>query len=462
MRAQIITDRQQWNDFVAASELCNLTQTYEWGELISKQHSDSLHVGVVNDDGSLCAGMLVLVLTLPALHVPYFYAPRGPIIEDPASPAMTILLNFVKAEAHKRGACMLKVEPGVLDGDPKWLNALHHYGFRAIPYAHHLRHEWVTDIRADEQTLLSKMHKKTRQYIRTSGRTGVTIREGGTQSDLDAFYRLYCDTSVRSDFMVLGKEYYENFIRLYKGYAALLVAEQEGRVIAAAIVVRLGRWSWNMYEAASEESRLLRINYLLQWERILWAKSHDCWYFNSRGIPDNLDENDELSGVYNFKRGFGGYAMRSLATHDLVYRPAVYNAYRVLLDGKHWYDKRQAEKKSAEEKKMAEQRQAEKQQTLAPAANVDKAQGSATTASSDKAKRPATTANVSVAEKPQSTPHIPSPLNSSTDTPSVQQEMPQLPETPRPQSAQKSGKREKKVAQQVEVQNVKVEHGSDK
>ncbi|GCE08649.1 lipid II:glycine glycyltransferase FemX [Dictyobacter aurantiacus] len=358
MKAQIITDRQQWNDFVAASELCNLTQTYEWGELMSKRHADSLHVGVVNEDGSLCAAMLVLVSTVPGLHVPYFYAPRGPIIDNPASPAMTILLNFVKAEAHKRGACMLKIEPGVPDGDKTWLNALRHYGFRSIPYAHHLRHEWVTDIRGDEQELMSKMHKKTRQYIRTSARTSTVIRESHEQSAIDAFYRIYCETGERSEFMVLNKEYYENFLRLYKDNAALLIAEYDNRIIAAAIVVRLGRWSWNMYEAASDESREMRVNYLLQWQRILWAKSHGCWYFNSRGIPDVLEEGNELYGVYNFKRGFGGYAMRSLETQDLVYRPLVYQAYRKLLDGKHWYDSQQAAKRKAKELKEAEEKKA--------------------------------------------------------------------------------------------------------
>ncbi|GLV54979.1 hypothetical protein KDH_18260 [Dictyobacter sp. S3.2.2.5] len=366
MKAQIITDRQQWNDFVAASELCNLTQTYEWGELMSKRHADSLHVGVVNEDSSLCAAMLVLVSTVPGLRVPYFYAPRGPIIDNPASPAMTILLNFVKAEAHKRGACMLKIEPGVPDEDKTWLNALRHYGFRSIPYAHHLRHEWVTDIRGDEQELMSKMHKKTRQYIRTSARTGTVIRESHEQSALDAFYRIYRDTGERSEFMVLGKEYYENFLRLYKDNAALLIAEYDNRIIAAAIVVRLGRWSWNMYEAASDESREMRVNYLLQWERIRWAKSHGCWYFNSRGIPDVLEEGNELYGVYNFKRGFGGYAMRSLETQDLVYRPLVYQTYRKLLDGKHWYDSQQAARRKAKELKEAEEKKAAREAAQKP------------------------------------------------------------------------------------------------
>lgn len=441
MKAQIITDRQQWNDFVAASELCNLTQTYEWGELMSKRHSDSLHVGVVNEDGSLCAVMLVLVSTVPVLRVPYFYAPRGPIIADPASPAMTILLNFVKAEAHKRGACMLKVEPGVPDGDTKWLNAFQHYGFQPIPYAHHLRHEWVTDIREDEPALLAKMHKKTRQYIRTAGKTGVTIREGHEQSDIDAFYRIYCETGNRSDFMILSKEYYENFLRLYKDTATLLIAEYENRIIAAAIVVRLGHWSWNMYEAASDESREMRTNYLLQWQRILWSKEHGCWYFNSRGIPDTLEEGNELYGVYNFKRGFSGYAMRSLETHDLVYRPAVYKAYRVLLDSKHWYEEKQAEKKKAEEKRKVEERQAakqaEKQQVVVPAAVPtpepvepvkEKSQPKPNKPKIQKQPRPvvAPAAQI-IAEVPET------PRPEPTEAVLVAQALPAVPETPRPE-----------------------------
>src|SRR5579883_2093573 len=101
MEAQIITDRQKWNDFVAASPCCNITQSYEWGALLPYLGSDSLHVGVVDNAGNLCAAMLIHVLSAPLLNRPYFYATRGPVIDDPSSPALTVLLNFVKAQARK-------------------------------------------------------------------------------------------------------------------------------------------------------------------------------------------------------------------------------------------------------------------------------------------------------------------------------------------------------------------------
>src|SRR6266568_8066789 len=125
MEAQIITDREQWNEFIASSHCCNITQSYEWGELAPHLGaSEMLRVGVMGEDGRLCAAMLVLVSLAPVLKRPYFYAPRGPVLDDPSSPALTVLLNFVKAEAHKRGAFMLKVEPSVPDDDQQWITTL--------------------------------------------------------------------------------------------------------------------------------------------------------------------------------------------------------------------------------------------------------------------------------------------------------------------------------------------------
>ncbi|HLG64054.1 MAG TPA: peptidoglycan bridge formation glycyltransferase FemA/FemB family protein [Ktedonosporobacter sp.] len=348
MEAQIITDCQQWNDFVASSACCNITQSYEWGELAPHLGAEALPVGVVDASGKLCAAMLILISRAPILNRTYFYAPRGPIIDDPDSPAMTVLLNYVRAEARKRHAFMLKVEPSVLDGDKRWLNALKRQGFRATPYAMHIRHEWVLDIQPDEKTLQANMKEKWRYNIRLAGRKGVTVRRGEGQADLDTFYRLYETTSERDQFFIHNKAHYEDVMRLYGegDRAALFLAECEGQAIAGTIVLWLGRWSWYMYGASSNEFRERMPNHLLQWTGIQWAKSKGCWYYNFRGIPDVLEEGQELWGVYVFKRGFGGEAMRFLETHDLPYQPLIYGVYRKMLDIKRWRDERRRNRRS--------------------------------------------------------------------------------------------------------------------
>jgi peptidoglycan pentaglycine glycine transferase (the first glycine) len=354
MEARIITDRQQWNDFVANSDCCNITQSYEWGELAHHLDAEAMFAGVLDDEGKLCAAMLVLISTAPVIRRTYFYAPRGPVIDDPDAPAMTVLLNFVKAEARKRGAFMLKAEPSVADDDAHWLVALQKRGFQPTPYASHVRHEWVLDLRPDEKTLLAGMKEKWRYNIRLAGRKGVTVRRGEGQADLDTFYHIYQTTSERDQFFIHDKGHYEDVMRLFSegDRAALFLAEYEGEAIAGIIVLRYGRWSWYMYGASSNEQRNLMPNHLLQWNGMQWAKAHGCWYYNFRGIPDVLEEGQELWGVYVFKRGFGGYAIRSLETHDLAYQPLVYAVYRRLLDVKRWRDQKRRAKLEAKRKEV--------------------------------------------------------------------------------------------------------------
>ncbi len=342
MEARIITDSQQWNDFVAASECCNITQSYEWGELVPLLGSQTMRVGVIDDDGKLCAAMLLLISRAPIIHRPYFYAPRGPVIDDPTSPAMGVLLDFVRAEARKQGAFMLKIEPSVGDKDEKWLMALQQHHFHPVPYAVHIRNEWVLNIQPDEKTLLAGMKEKWRYNIRLAGRKGVTVRRGESQADFDAFYKIYVTTSERDQFFINSKAFYEEVMRLFSqdDRYALFLAEYEGKPIAGIIVLRYGRWSWYMYGASSNEQRNLMPNHLLQWTGMQWAKEHGCWYYNFRGIPEILEEGQELWGVYVFKRGFGGYAMRSLETHDLVYQSLVYGVYMRMLEVKRRRDEK--------------------------------------------------------------------------------------------------------------------------
>jgi peptidoglycan pentaglycine glycine transferase (the first glycine) len=352
MEVRIITNRQQWNDFVAASDCCNITQSYEWGELINHLGAQSaLRVGVVDTTGHLQAAILIIISTLPVLKWTYFYAPRGPIVDNPTSPALTLLLNFVKAEAYHQRAMMLKVEPSISDENKHWSHSLQGRGFRPNPYATHIRHEWVLDIRPDEQTLLANMKEKWRYNIRLAMRKGIQIRQGSSKDDLETFYRLYQTTSERDRFFIHKKTMYADIMRIFgtDGHAALFLAEYDGKAIAGTIVLTLGQWSWYMYGASSNEHRERMPNHLLQWKSIQWAKAQNCCYYNFRGIPEILAEDQELWGVYLFKRGFGGYPLRFMQTHDLVYQPLLYETYRRLLDVKRWRDQRRPPRTTSQE-----------------------------------------------------------------------------------------------------------------
>ncbi|HUY77038.1 MAG TPA: peptidoglycan bridge formation glycyltransferase FemA/FemB family protein [Ktedonobacterales bacterium] len=338
MEARLIDDRRMWNEFVAATSTGHLCQTYEWGD-----HSDdgpntgALRVGVV-EGGRLVAAMLLTRGKATGLPTPFYYAPRGPVCADPSSPAFAALIRCARQEARKRGAFMIRIEPNVPQDDAVWTQALRRQGFHPTDHVIYLRSAWVTDLRPSEDQLLAGMMTTWRQNIRSGARKGLTVRLGAGEADLDAFYRLLVETGARDHFYVYPKDLYRDMLANYSAanaardataQMALLLAEANGEAIAASTVAVLGEWSWNLHSGSSAqpEHRKLRPNYLLQWECMRWVKAHGAAYYDWRTIPDILEPGQELYGVYEFKRGFGGAVRRVIPTHDLPLRPAIYWPY---------------------------------------------------------------------------------------------------------------------------------------
>ncbi len=364
MEAKLIEDRLLWNRFIATTPTGHLCQTYEWPEHSGEAASaGSLRVGVV-EDGELLAAMLLVRSKAAGVPLPFFYAPRGPVCADPRSPALDLLIARAKREARKHGGFFIRAEPNVPQDDKLWADALRALGFHPTTHTIYPRGAWVTDLRPDEDKLLANMMTTWRQNIRAGGRKGVTVRVGSGEADLDAFYRLLKETGERDRFYVYPKDLFRDMLDHYSAEAAerdgtaemaLLIAEHEGTPIAAATVAVLGKWSWNLHSGSSgqPEHRKLRPNYLLQWECMRWAKAHGADYYDWRTIPDILEPGQELYGVYEFKRGFGGFERRVLPTQDLVLNPLVYWPYHAAVALRR--NRQRQQRRAFEQKRKQEQ-----------------------------------------------------------------------------------------------------------
>jgi lipid II:glycine glycyltransferase (peptidoglycan interpeptide bridge formation enzyme) len=340
----IVADRDQWNRFVEATPTGNITQTFEWAELSDTLGAETLRIGAL-DDGELVGAMLLVIERAPLLRRPYLYAPRGPVVADPAAPALAALLAHARAEARRRGAFMLKIEPSVPDGDGDWLAALGQAGFQVNPFATHPRRSWVLDIRPDEAALLAGMKEKWRYNIRLAGRKGVTVRESRAPQDVDTFFRLYQDTATRDGIFIHSQRHYADFLRLYgaRDAAALFIAEYEGTPIAALIAATCGPVATYMFGASSNQHRNRMPNHLLQWTAIRWAKAKGCATYDFRAIAEILDPKEDMYSLYTYKQGFGGRSLLTLQTHDQPYSRLLYWAYLRALNLKRARDRRRHE-----------------------------------------------------------------------------------------------------------------------
>ncbi|OGO75746.1 MAG: hypothetical protein A3K45_01160 [Chloroflexi bacterium RIFOXYC12_FULL_59_14] len=233
----------------------------------------------------------------------------------------------------------LKIEPDEWESDSndssRWTAKSGDFALRISPHNIQPPRTIIVDIRDTEEEILARMKQKTRYNIRLAEKKGVTVR---AWDDIPAFHKMMLVTGGRDNFGVHSLEYYRRAYELFHptGMAELLVAEFEGKPLAALMVFAHGRRAWYIYGASTDEERNRMPTYLLQWEAMKWARSKGAEEYDLWGVPDEDEaaleaefesRHDGLWGVYRFKRGFGGELKRSQQAVDRVFQPLLYRLY---------------------------------------------------------------------------------------------------------------------------------------
>lgn len=321
-----------WDGFVASEPTGHFLQSAAWGAVKSRWGWRVRRVAV-RSEGMIVAGAQLLFRALP-LGRSIAYLPRGPVApaDDPA--LLSVLMDAVHQLCRSEGALLLTVEPNWPQPTPGTAR-LAALGFR--PSASHIQPSAtiLLDLRPDEDEILAQMHSKWRYNIRLSGRKGVEVRVGN-EGDLATFFDLTNVTGERDDFATRPQGYYEDVWRTFGDNGRLFLATFEEKVLAAIMVVRVGRSATYLYGASSNEERNRMPNHALQWAAIQWAREAGCHWYDFWGIPPevpadgNVEEYGEggLWGVYRFKQGFGGEVVKYPGALDFPYSRLGYFAYQ--------------------------------------------------------------------------------------------------------------------------------------
>lgn len=256
------------------------------------------------------------------------YVPKGPVgdwVPD--------LLPDLAQLCREERTFLLRVEPDQEEGE-RLETALREVGFRRSPAPVQPRRTIKVSLEGEEEVWLARMNQKTRYNIQLARRKGVQVRPW---SDLAAFGAMMRATGERQSFGVHHPDYYRIAYEVFhpRGECELLVAEWEGRPLAALMVFGRGRRAWYFYGASTETERARMPTYLLQLEAMRWARRRGAVEYDLWGVPDEdepelesqfTSRSDGLWGVYRFKRGFGGRLVRTIGAWD---RPSSFPLYFV-------------------------------------------------------------------------------------------------------------------------------------
>jgi len=194
---------------------------------------------------------------------------------------------------------------------------------------------FVYCVALEDRTLddvFSGFNQLWRRNVRKAEKSGVQVRLG-TREDLADFHRVYVETAERDHFTPRGQVYFERMWDALNsandGYheMTLHLAEYEGHLAAATIMIRVGNRAWYSYGASTTADRDVRPSNALQWDMVTRAHSAGCTVYDLRGISDTLDPGNHLIGLVRFKVGSGGYAQEYVGEWDFPLRKTWARAY---------------------------------------------------------------------------------------------------------------------------------------
>ena len=330
-----------WDQALARLPNAHALQSWTWGRFKARWGWESLPLAmaVAGNGWEAVAAAHVLKRWLPRTPFSVLYVPKGPAFNYRDAALRRDVLAQLEAVARRERAIFIKIDPEVVrswgvEGErvsplgAAVMRDLTARSWRPSDEQIQFRNTVELPLEGTEEQLLAAMKQKTRYNIRLAERKGVVVRPG-EPADFPIIAAMYQETAARDGFTVRPAAYYlDGWNALHAaGLAHPLVAEVEGRPVAAVILVRFADRTIYMYGASSNEERERMPNYLLQWEAIRWAKAQGCTVYDMWGAPDNFDESDRMWGVWRFKAGFNGEVVRFIGAWDYPARPLLYRLY---------------------------------------------------------------------------------------------------------------------------------------
>lgn len=259
------------------------------------------------------SGALLLRHDLP-FGFNYLYCPRPDNLKE---------FFFIEAKniARKKNSIFLKIDP-VSAGQLSIVNC-------KLSDSIQPRKTVVIDLRKPESEILSQMREKTRYNIRLAERRGVQVTSDktGATNYFEKFWRLLQETAKRDGFHTHEKQHYEKLLAIWSQNFSneLFCVEYCGEVLAAAIVNFYGNTATYLHGASSRKDKEVMAPHLLHWRIIQEAKKRGFTQYDFGGIDEK-----KWPGVTRFKLGFGGEVFEYPPSIDIIYRPILYGAYRLV------------------------------------------------------------------------------------------------------------------------------------
>lgn len=313
-------------------------QSYEWGEFRKRNGITVIRKGIVQGN-KLVDGFQLTIHQIP--HSPWTigYLPKGCM---PTKETTEMLLAIGKAYR----CIFIQVEPNVIASESA-KETMHAMGFRNSTHPLFTKYTFILDLTQSEETILQKMHGKTRYNIKIAQKYGVAVQEDFSEQAFSQYLSLTEETAKRQRFFAHNRRYHELLWESIGGRAKdapgglhehLLTATYQGKTLVAWMLFVFKDTLYYPYGASSSEYRQTMASTLMMFEAIRFGKQHNLKRFDMWGAAstENPALTDPYYGFHRFKQGFSPTYTEFVGSFDLVINQPMYAAFRIT-DKLRWF-----------------------------------------------------------------------------------------------------------------------------
>jgi len=317
---------REWDRFVAAHAHGGFMQGAAW--IRCRAEDGYGHVAIMlRDEERRLAGGAVVGRWTYGDNQAFYYIQEGPLLPDEPQAAEAVLHALLTVlQRHRRDDTVvishLRVESRCRGWsafttarfEPPWCDDR----FREP------RHTHCVDLRAGEHERLQAMRPKGRYNVGLARRHGVVVVEDDSEGALEDFLAIRDDTARRQDLKRRSRRYFAAILREFGPRAQLFFAEQGGRRLACALVIRFGDRATYLYGGSLAEQRETMAPYLLHHEIMNRMAAAGCTGYDFWGTAPPGQAAHPWAGISAFKRKFGGADIAHAPTLDHIYDRAAY------------------------------------------------------------------------------------------------------------------------------------------
>lgn len=344
-------------------------QTVNWGYLKELTGWDKHFIGVYDGDRFRAATLLLSKKVILSRSI--FYAPRGILTNYKDKETIEFFTCEIMKYVKNHVGFLFKMDPLVkytdrnLEGDiidnennkllVSYLKTLGyvHKGF-TVGYTDEIQYRWsfyLDTFKSDEE-IIKLMNNRCKRSLKKAQKYPLIIREveGDELEDLKIVME---DTCKRHKCYDRSLEYYRRIKEVFKDKARMMVVyldreeylkyfeddklynliKKEIRdyiPISAGVFISDEVYVHYVYGGTRSAYMCLESQYKLHYYMIKYARNEELPIYDFGGISGNFDKGSPNYGVYDFKRGFGGYVVEYIGEFDLVINNFFYRIYKFM------------------------------------------------------------------------------------------------------------------------------------